>query len=164
MKAKSLLIASLALPMFALIANAVWHEWARHQGQAVTIPITGFDPRDLLSGHYLTYQLNYGAINNDCKPEAAPAIMCLAPKIQLHVNTQAKPTDCELYIRGQCDDLGRFTANIERFYIPEEYATVLDRKVRNNQGALVLGVDSQGKATIRDLLIDGKSWKAAVQE
>lgn len=43
MKAKSLLIASLALPIVALIANALWHEWARHQGQEVMIPITGFD-------------------------------------------------------------------------------------------------------------------------
>ena len=164
MKARSLLIASLALPIIALIANALWHEWARHQGQEVTIPITGFDPRDLLSGHFLIYQLNYGVAGNDCQPEGAPAIMCLQPSPQLHVNTQEKPADCDLYIRGQCAGLGRFSANIERFYIPEEYATVLDQKVRNNQGALVLGVDSQGKASIRDLLIEGKSWKVAVTE
>lgn len=162
MKAKSLLIASLALPMFALIANAVWSEWERHQGQEVTIPITGFDPRDLLSGHFLTYQLQYGANNSDCRPEGAPAIMCLQPSAQLHVNTTEQPANCDLYIRGQCVGLGRFSANIERFYIPEEYATVLDQKVRNNQGALVLGVDNKGKATIRDLLIEGKPWKEAV--
>lgn len=164
MKAKSLLIASLALPIVALIANALWHEWARHQGQEVTIPITGFDPRDLLSGHFLTYQLQYGADNSDCRPEGTPAIMCLQPSPQLHVNTAEKPADCDLYIRGQCGGLGRFSANIERFYIPEAYATVLDQKVRNNQGALVLGVDNKGNASIRDLLIEGKPWKAAVAE
>jgi uncharacterized membrane-anchored protein len=164
MKAKSLLIASIALPIIALIANAVGHEWARHQGQEVSIPITGFDPRDLLSGHFLTYQLQYGADNSNCRPEGASAVMCLQPSPQLHINTQAKPRNCDLYIRGQCGGLGRFTANIERFYIPEEYATVLDRKVRDNQGALVLGVDNQGIATIRDLLIDGKPWKQAVRD
>ncbi len=164
MKAKPLLMVSLLLPIAVLIANALWHEWARHQGQEVTIPISGFDPRDLLSGHFLTYQLQYGTSNTDCRPEGATAMMCLQPSPLLHINTQAKPADCDLYIRGQCGGLGRFTANIERFYIPEEYAPVLDRKVRENQGALVLGVDKQGTATIRDLLIDGKPWKQAVQD
>ena len=52
--------------------------------------------------------------------------------------------------------------NLNRFYIPEEHAAVLDSKVRDKQGSLVLAVDAQGNAVIKDLLINGKPWRDAL--
>jgi uncharacterized membrane-anchored protein len=73
------------------------------------------------------------------------------------------PEDCTLFIKGRCDDSAAFMAGIERFYIPEEFAQVLEQKVRDKHGAVVLSVDRQGNAAIRDLLLDGKPWKQVVQ-
>ena len=131
----------------------------RNSGEEVILPITGFDPRDLLSGHYLIYRVDYGA-EVDCAEQQGQASVCLRPTRGLYPAGEL-PEDCTLFIHGQCDS-GVFNAGIERFYIPEAYAQALEQQVRDNQGELVLGVDQQGNAAIRDLLLDGKPWKQTV--
>jgi hypothetical protein len=54
------------------------------------------------------------------------------------------------------DDLLQILKN---FFIPEASAVPLDRAVRHGQGKIVLSVPKNGIAAIKDLLIDGKSWK-----
>jgi len=71
------------------------------------------------------------------------------------------PQDCEVFIRGRCI-AGRFVAGIERFYIPEEGSVELDRRVRGKEAALLLSVNQNGKAVIKDLLFNGKSWRSQV--
>ena len=34
-------------------------------GSEIILPISGFDPRDILSGHYLVYRIDYGIQNKD---------------------------------------------------------------------------------------------------
>ena len=47
-------------PVLVMLGWAVSQEWRLRAGEPVNIAITGFDPRDLLAGHYLTYQLDLG--------------------------------------------------------------------------------------------------------
>ena len=154
------LIVALAVPILALAASAYLKNVQRNTGVEVVLPIKGFDPRDLLSGHYLIYRVDYG-VAGGCDKQQGQASVCLRPQRVLYPTAELPP-DCTLFIHGQCDN-GVFSAGIERFYIPEEYAQVLEDKVRDQQGELVLAVDSQGNAAIRDLLIGGKPWKEAVQ-
>ncbi len=163
MNARIGLLASLVLPIVALAGNTLLHHWQRGSGQEIVLPIEGFDPRDLLSGHYLTYRVNYG-VDGQCSTTAnSEASVCLQPDKKLYT-PQAVPASCQLFIRGICDSGGLFRVpSVERFYIPEQYAVALDQKVRNRQGSLVLSVDSRGNASIRDLLIDGKPWKSAME-
>lgn len=161
MNRRILLIAALALPILALGVDAFMHHLQRASGEAVTLPIEGFDPRDLLSGHYLQYQVDYG-VENGCDGYIGSASVCLRPTRGIYPRGDL-PADCGLFIQGHCDDHGIFLANIERFYIPEEYAQSLEDKVRDHQGELALSVDRQGNAAIRDLLIDGKPWKEVAQ-
>lgn len=160
MNKRILLIIALALPILALALNAWLKGEQRSSGEEVVLPIEGFDPRDLLSGHYLIYRVDYG-VENACTEHNREASVCLRPFRGIY-GKNALPDGCELFIRGRCDDSAAFSAGIERFYIPEEYAEVLEDKVRDNKGELVLSVDQQGNAAIRDLLIEGRPWKDMV--
>ncbi len=161
MKQRWLLALALLLPIMALAASVWMKQTQRENGQQITLPISGFDPRDLLSGHYLTYRVDYGV--GACSTPNHPATVCLRPTPFLEESASLSTNACQLYLRGQCDNTNQFHADIERFYIPEAYASVLDAKVRNNQGSLVISVDNQGNAAVRDLLIDGQPWKQAVE-
>lgn len=160
MNKRTLLMIALALPILALALNAWLKSEQRSSGEEIVLPIEGFDPRDLLSGHYLTYRVDYG-VENGCAEHNVEASVCLRPVRGIYAE-QALPDDCELFIRGRCDERAAFSAGIERFYIPEEYASVLEGKVRDNKGELVLSVDGQGNAAIRDLLIEGRPWKEGI--
>jgi uncharacterized membrane-anchored protein len=152
---------ALLIPIVALALNAYLKSMQRASGEEVVLPIEGFDPRDLLSGHYLTYRIDYG-LEQGCSEHNVPASICLRPLRGLYPQGSL-PEDCTLFIKGRCDDNAAFMAGIERFYIPEESAQVLEQKVQDKRGAVVLSVDRQGNAAIRDLLLDGKPWKQAVQ-
>lgn len=162
MKQRLVLILALLVPIAALAANVWWHQQQRLVGEEVILPISGFDPRDLLSGHYLTYQIDYG-IEPECTniESKTPINICLSPQLAWYSGDYV-PASCEVFIHGYCDQLQRFSAGIERFYVPEKYAKLLEDKVRDNQGKLVLTVDRQGNAAIRDLLIADQPWKQAI--
>ena len=172
---------ALAFPI-ALLAGLTAYKQARVMiGTTVVIPIAGFDPRDLLSGHFLTYRLDMGEGGTAIcdpgweaqgeRPDAAFVCvaaeggrMLFARRVLLH---QAPPSGtlpgCAVVLRGRCE-YGRFLAGVERFYVPEEHAAALDRAVRSRQGAVVLAVDRSGRAAVKDLLIEGKPWRKAIQE
>jgi uncharacterized membrane-anchored protein len=160
MNRKTWLIIALALPIVALAASAYLKSLQRESGTQVVLPIEGFDPRDLLSGHYLTYRVDYGLGENGCGDYQGQANVCLRPQPRI-APEGGLAADCTLFIRGYCDS-GRFSAGIERFYIPEEYAHDLEQAVRDKRGELVLSVGHSGTAAIRDLLIDNKPWKTAI--
>lgn len=155
MNRRGWLIVALVLPILALGTSAWLKSIQRASGVEVILPIEGFDPRDLLSGHYLTYRVDYGV--EGCPSDNGQASICLRPRRGIYAEGEL-PADCTLFIHGQCEN-NLFNAGIERFYIPEEDSTMLEEKVRQNKGEIVLSVDTDGNAAIRDLLIEGKAWR-----
>jgi uncharacterized membrane-anchored protein len=157
-RSRILLIVALVFPIIALGILTGYKHYKVTVGTEVILPIEGYDPRDLLSGHYLTYRVNYGA-KNICEQSKAikhsVGYVCLQPK---HF-TYFKPETCQLMIKGNCSG-SQFKAGIERFYIPENQASKLDKDVRSKKGSIVLSVTPDGHAQIKDLLINGKSWKS----
>ncbi|MBF0285859.1 MAG: GDYXXLXY domain-containing protein [Magnetococcales bacterium] len=114
-----------------------------------------------MSGHYLVYRVKYDApdpcsgASGRALPEGEALHYCPAPPFF------AQPYEgksCALPMVGWCEN-GRFTAGIERFYIPEEHAPALDQAVRNHQGALVVSFQGKGQAVVQDLRIEGQSWR-----
>ncbi|WP_020558069.1 GDYXXLXY domain-containing protein [Thiofilum flexile] len=159
MKRAQQLALAIALPLALLTSNAAWHVYQLNQGVEIHLPIQGFDPRDLLAGHYLTYQVDYG-LGDFCPREAINAArqrhtLCLHPK------QSTATADCTLPLEGFCNQEG-FKAGIERFYIPEQYADDLDKAIRGQKGEIVIMVKS-GKATLKSLLIEHKPWLEFIQ-
>lgn len=73
---RHIIIALLAFPCFALLAWSISLATQRNDGREVEIVIQGYDPRDLLSGHYIRYQHDWQQTdchqfdNNICPKEA----------------------------------------------------------------------------------------------
>lgn len=126
-------------------------------GEEVTLSIEGYDPRDLLSGHYLTYRVIYGVndVCNDNKYRSKKeGFICLDSK-KFSYN---RPYNCNLFIKGICK-YKRFIAGIERFYIPQSAAVKLDRLVRDNKGKIVVSITKSGVAQVKKLLINDQAWE-----
>lgn len=156
MQTKKALLAALIFPILALILLTAYKKYKLAFGKEVQLSISGYDPRDLLSGHYLTYRVDYDAKNICSKvTRKVPGYICLEPR-RFHFS---KPEGCKLFIKGTCNR-NRFEAGIERYYIPESEAKRLDKDVRSNKGSIVIMVAANGKAQIKELLIDGKSWRS----
>jgi uncharacterized membrane-anchored protein len=158
---KQFLVFALGFPVLSLLFLTGYRIYHQNVGQEVILDIMGYDPRDLLSGHYLTFRVDYG-VSNLCKTEKGfpipetvdGASVCLDPRSF----AQEQIADCKLLIKGSCR-YGQFVANIERFYVPESQANQLEILVRDKQAKIVVNVSSDGMASIKDLLIDGKPWK-----
>ena len=155
-RSKTVLLSALLFPIVALGILTGYKHYKVTAGIEVTLPIEGYDPRDLLSGHYLTYRVNYETRNvceQSQRANYSEGYICLDPRHFSYL----KPESCELMIKGTCSG-SRFKAGIERFYIPENQAKKLDKDVRSKKGSIVVSVTPDGHAQIKDLLIDGKPW------
>lgn len=153
------LIAALLFPIVVLAANAWMNQQQRANGTAVTLPIQGVDPRDLLSGHYLIFEMDYGIKEGySCPVPDISATLCLNQQARVYPSDEL-PASCSLFLRGTCNSQGDFNAGLERFYIPEEHASLLEQHIQDNKGKLVLSINKQGQAAIRDLLINDQPWR-----
>lgn len=152
-KSSNRLIIALIIPVLILGLICAKKQYDLTHGAEVTLPISGYDPRDILSGHYLVYQIDFN-IPNLCATLAIPGYVCINPR----VFSAAPIKGCRLIIKGNCRG-GRFETGAEKFYIPENRAAELNAKILTHSAAIVLSVTADGTARAKDLLIDGISWK-----
>lgn len=152
---KKILILVLLIPILALAALVAYKKHVLASGKEVILPISGYDPRDILAGHYLIYRVDY-PVPNVCANVKTNAFgyICLEPPL---FSLQPIP-GCKTMIRGICQ-YRRFVAGIEKYYIPEDQAAYLDEKIRGKAASIVISVTPAGHAVVKDLLIDGASWK-----
>lgn len=152
---KKALVIALLFPIVALAALTAYKKYILSFGNEVVLPISGYDPRDLLSGHYLIYRIEYG-VDGICSDRSGRrnGYVCLEPKMFSYV----PPAGCTKLIRGVCNH-GRFEAGIEKYYVPEDKARNLEKQIRSKSASIVLSVTSSGRVQVKDLLVDGQSWK-----
>ncbi len=149
----------LFIPVVILLGWVISIQTAVSTGTPVVLPVRGFDPRDILAGHYLAVAVDYGAFTSECADrqgkqrwEKTEAFFC--PDIGKIVLN--KPADCAVFIKGYCR-YGRFDDNVSRFYIPEKLSRPLEQAVREpeNNPQLLLSVSRDGRAFPQDLILDG---------
>lgn len=111
----------------------------------VTLRIAGYDPRDLIGGHYIAYTIDWE--NTDCT----------------QFDENKCPIDEFKYFARQ-----EYWGEQYRFYIPEKYAAKLDRLFRFNRENHIFEIIYKFKSGLspiaRQLLIDGKPWQEAVNK
>lgn len=151
---------ALLIPVVGLALLTAYKATVLKVGTVYTLPIRGYDPRDLLSGHYLIYGVEYGVsdicANSNSVPGDPPreAFVCLEPKMF----SFQKPVECQAMVRGVCSH-GRFVAGIEKFFIPEGRAQELERAVMEQRGSIQISILGNGQAQVKELLVDGKPWR-----
>ena len=176
-----------AVPILCLLLAVGLNEWHLRAGQAVTLPVEGYDPRDLLSGRYLRYKILYKA---PCPPIAKPPIekqsapkgttkipsklaflktkqrayLCLQGEKQSAVSISA-PQNCPLFIKGRCLGKEGFYAGGDRLYLPDSKARDLEKLFHGaGKKEVVLSVTKGGRVLAKDILIDGRSLKEISRE
>lgn len=110
----------------------------------VTVRIAGYDPRDLLSGHYIAYTIDWE--NTDCR----------------QFENEICPKEA-FYESG----IGGLRGNSHRFYIPERKAAELDRIFRSGENdgrvfEIVYGFAPGFRPLAKKLLINGQDWQKVV--
>lgn len=176
----ALVIATLALPVLALGALIGEQELELADARIINVPLRGYDPRDLLRGHYINAQLDWDwdrePLGSSYTPQPGGAcIVAEMSKPKVRFLPGWKPgdpadADCRLMIAGQglskqANQPARFTpSNLNpafggiQLFVPADRADELDRLVRQRPGALTvdLAVRADGSAALRTLRVDGK--------
>lgn len=140
----------LIVPSLILLTLTFYKSHLLSSGREIELPISGYDPRDLLAGHYLIYQVDYG-VETSCYQDNKgkdEAYVCLDNKT---FHKGEVPSDCQLFIRGTCE-YSRFKAGIERFYIPQDKASELEKIVLKNKSKIKLSVLPNGVAMVKDII------------
>jgi hypothetical protein len=153
-------IIHLAVIFVPLLAIAGWiGSYMMHVANSATyeLAIRGFDPRDLLSGHYLRYQVDYG-MPITCEKVQTNWCVCLKPGEDNDVASGIWQGDCsdarcDTPLKGTCR-YGRFTAGIEQFFFSEQYTREL--AVVPPESSIIVSVSRSGKGVVKEMLVGGE--------
>jgi uncharacterized membrane-anchored protein len=129
------------------------------RAQEVTLAVSGYDPRDLLSGHYLRYQIDYGMTpepRGDSR-QGRQLCACLSTqpdgiaKASWFGECSGRPlSSCSLFIKGVSTWDG-MQAGIERYYIPERHQNALAQLPKN--ATIKVRVAKSGTAYVTDMYV-----------
>ena len=163
-------VAALALPIVALAALIGEQELRFGNTQQVNVPVRGYDPRDLLRGHYITGQFDW---DWDVLPEkTGTGGLCVLPEAAARPKVRFlenwRPGDpasgCRLVVAGRIVPSAFIPTTLDsgtrgvRLYVSEARAPQLEELIREHPGALTvdLVVRADGSAAIMALRVDGQ--------
>jgi len=137
------IITALSLPIVALLLWTATLCVKYLTMPEVVVRIGGYDPRDLIGGHYIAYTIDW------------------------------EKTDCTQFKGSKCPEKEFANHSINsrwgeqhRFYIPEQYAEKLDNMFRRGSGNHIFEVvykyASGIKPLAKELRIDGKPWQETI--
>ncbi len=155
-KTKGLTWFAFMFPFVVLLGWAILNEYHIRTSHTLVLPVEGHDPRDLISGHYLSYRIKYGLkCPKSPRTKRTRAYICFQP--EKYLVTGRKPKNCRLFIKGECV-FEEFQAGASRLYIPEKKAQKALRLFGEAQKKQVkLAVTSKGLTRTTDILVEGES-------
>jgi uncharacterized membrane-anchored protein len=165
---RSFLAFAVVLPLVALGLGIVRSERHLAEGRRWSFEVTGYDPRDLLRGHYIQYRLVLeevdlpvvGAADGIPCDDATSDTCCLC----LYADYPQGPTtveraDCASAL-STCDGVlqTRYLEELQRYYIAEDRAAELTQIFQDasqeKQARLIVAIDETGKPQIDVLLVN----------
>jgi uncharacterized membrane-anchored protein len=159
-RSRSLLVA-LALPIVAVGLMIGRGELTSRTGRPYLLSIRGYDPRDLVRGHYLTYRIDFRWDEPGERCTSASCAYCLkgpAGTEPLVSKVSAGETaGCDAsFPESELDHL-------QQFFVPEDKGYPLERAIRTRKAQLLVRVSSGGNVVVQDLLLDGRPWRDVVR-
>lgn len=138
--------AALALPLIGLAAAWMVSHQRGLQGTVWEVPVEGYDPRDLLRGHYLVFQYDWPILDEDAVP--GPGMMlCLDGDAPTIASAEVVPlqTRCPRPLRAAPGD----TLLAGKLYIPQEQAAALEKQLADpaSRAIVRLRVRDNGRYT-----------------
>ena len=157
-------LAALALPLIGLGAGwAVTHTQAQ-QGTDWDVPIRGYDPRDLLRGHYITFRYDWPGLKPDDSFNG-PEALCIdgtAPSI-------TGVSELNPGIRQRCAVIARASDSDRRggglgngiFYVPQTAAQGYETKLRDTTLKGIMRVRIRDDGLVRPVSLGFRRKTAA---
>lgn len=129
-----LYLAGLFLPLLCFLAAVGIYEYRQTRAYEITVPVSGYDPRSLIAGHYILLTVDESRIN------------------------------CTQFPDNSCPPAGFFEKSYKYFTPEGDARPLenLIRKP-GNITELLFTVHPNHPPQIKDLLINGQNWKDAPQ-
>lgn len=166
---RNLVIVALLLPLCVIGLGIVRAERHLARSTSWVFEVDGYDPRDLLRGHYIQFRLDLheeAALEACDDDRSERCCLCLTattkdqpPRVQR--STCARAT-------SQCDGVlqTRYLSELRRYYIPEEDAWKLEQQFREaaqaSRALLRIAINDDGKPQIEALLVNGHEIRRVV--
>ncbi|WP_165778857.1 GDYXXLXY domain-containing protein [Leptospira perolatii] len=178
MKKKILSVIAFLIPVLVLFSLVLDREIDLRKGKVLILPMTGYDPVDLLSGHYLLFRLDLRSDDLSCtlfkstnkgiseagidlqgSEKATDPCVCYSEMEPTYVESflkncseeNRKSAKCWVFLRGTCK-WNRFDVDIHKYFIPEGKAKEYEDKLRKTGAKLKLRVNEEGRGTIETIL------------
>lgn len=136
------------LPILILFIWVLHDEYQLRASKEFVFKISGYDPKHLLSGHYLTYQVEYGQ-PNPCERHH--------DQDEIYLCLNKSKDQCLQVIKGICR-FNRFLAGIERYYVSESDAVRLEQQIRAGEVKLAIRVAPNGSAMVSHMIVNGEIY------
>lgn len=156
------------IPFFGLLLLVLQSEMRRRSGTEWPLKIVGYDPRDLVHGHYLRYRFDFDWARGDpdCiegRQLKTTCCVCLEPSADPRA-PEARPTDCDAARSCSAWILGSKVQPPLRYLIPEADARALERALIDREATLRIRALPDGSISVGDLELDGRPWAEVVEE
>lgn len=142
---------ALILPLAGFAALWGWTHHRAQQGTDWDVPVQGYDPRDLLRGHYITFQFDWPGLAQADLPASGWGELCLVGKAPV-IDRVFVPAgqSCPNYVRA--DDMGSYYPTglvTGLLYVPQDKAAGLEEKLRDPglQGVIRFRLRDDGHVT-----------------
>ena len=180
-KKSSMFIIVLIIPFLVLMGLNMNAAVKQSSGSIWKIKITGYDPRDLLYGHYLVYRYDFNlsedseqvlkTINSNdlCLCLNSSKTGSIDPVVQPMSCKQAEEKMCSSVIKGY-NHYGGLALNndgpSERYFIPEKDSLLLESALRKGEKEfhIELVAHNDRSVSIRRLLVDYEPLEVFLRE
>jgi uncharacterized membrane-anchored protein len=156
-------LVAVVLPLLAIVLGIVRAELFLGRSRDFVFEIGGYDPRDLLRGHYLQFSLRVWSLpEREACVDQPPGTCCLClTHAEPNQVSKVESATCAT-ARAECDGVLPIDVlkRSYRYYVPEERATKIEWLVgaamQRRAAQAVIAVDAGGVARVRELRIDGQ--------
>jgi len=152
-------LAVLALPLAGLAGLWGWSDYLSRQGTDWEVAIMGYDPRDMLRGHYVEFRYDWPGVEEDdfVRPLTGLCLSGTAPTITRAERAEgAALATCAHPVRANPDGVyGTESLRQGRLYVGQERAGGLEKALRDpGQRALVrFRLRADGTLTPLDIVL-----------
>jgi uncharacterized membrane-anchored protein len=161
------------LPMLGLLVLVARAEVLLRSGQSFRIAIQGYDPRDLLRGHYLQYTFDFDwhgestcGVTSGGLPAGLDSSCCICLTADVDSNTLAEARQVA------CDQVSTCEGWIEaaalapplRYFVPERQAPELEEALRGRSASLSVTCGPGGEPAIGELYLDARPWRELIDD
>jgi hypothetical protein len=164
---------AVVFPMLGLLVLVARAEVLLRSGASFRVAIEGYDPRDLLRGHFLQYRFRFdwqgestcgrlaGGFPESIDPNCC---VCLSSEVDSNMLAQARQVSCGQV--SMCDGwlTGASVVPPLRYFVPERQALDLEDTLRGREAALTVTCGPSGQPAIGDLYLDGQPWREVIDE